>query len=154
MIAKKSFIQRPLNIADASRISAFISSQPPKYLYFFYAFGTDEKQIAKMLEKAEKDVYMGVFWQDDLIGIFMLRGWDEGYEIPSFGVLIDDKYRGGTLLRLTLDTAKLICRLSGTKKLMSKVHPKNGSPRSLEKLGFHQVGTEEKSGNIIYHLEI
>jgi len=24
----------------------------------------------------------------------MLRGWDEGFEIPSFGILIDHHYRG------------------------------------------------------------
>ncbi len=84
----------------------------------------------------------------------MLRGWDAGYEVPSFGVLIDEKYRGGAFMRLTLDAAKLICRLSGAQRLMAKIHPDNVSPRGARRLGLHQTGVEEATGNIIYHLEL
>ena len=151
----KSFAIRPLTPPDAVSIAAFLRRQPPAYLRFFYAFGAaDEAALARMLDANEKDFYAGVFWQHELIGIFMLRGWDEGYEIPSFGVLIDEKYRGGALMRLTLDAAKLICRLSGAKKLMAKIHPDNVSPRGARRLGLHQTGVEESTGNIIYHLEL
>lgn len=131
-----------------------MQKQPPEYSHFFYAFGADETKIAQMLEKTKLDVYSGVFWNDELLGIFMLRGWDDDYEIPSFGVLIDEKHKGGTLMRLTLDAAKLICRMSGAKKMMAKIHPDNVSPRGARRLGFNQVGVEEKSGNVIYHLEL
>lgn len=154
MSSNKSFIIRPLEPEDAAAVSAFMRSQSPEYLRFFYAFGTDETSIAEMLAASERDVYSGVFWQGELAGIFFLRGWDDGYEVPSFGVLIAEKHRGGAFLRLTLDTAKLICRLSGTKSLMAKIHPDNVSPRGARRLGLHQTGIEESSGNIIYHLEL
>jgi len=154
MSLNKSFLIRPLEQADAAAIAVFMRSQSPEYLRFFYAFGADESAIAGTLSASRMDVYSGVFWQANLAGVFMLRGWDAGYEVPSFGVLIDEKYRGGAFMRLTLDTAKLICRLSGAKRLMAKIHPDNVSPRGARRLGLHQTGVEEATGNIIYHLEL
>lgn len=150
----KSFSIRPLEASDAAAVSVLMRSQPPEYLRFFYAFSRDETALAATFAAAEKDVYSGVFWQTELIGVFMLRGWDAGYEVPSFGVLIGDKYRGGAFMRLTLDTAKLICRLSGAKRLMAKIHPENMSPRAARRLGLQQTGLEESTGNVIYHLEL
>ncbi len=154
MSLNKSFSIRPLEATDAAAISAFVRSQSPEYLRFFYAFDSDESAIVEMLSASEMDVYSGVFWQANLAGVFMLRGWDAGYEVPSFGVLIAQEYRGGAFMRLTLDAAKLICRLSGTKRLLAKIHPENVSPRGARRLGFYQTGVEESTGNIIYHLEL
>lgn len=139
---------------DAAAISAFVRSQPQRYVRFFYAIGSDEADIAGILGRCVRDVYSGVYWHGELIGIFMVRGWDEGYEIPSFGVLIDEKYRGGSLLRLTIDTAKLIAKLSGAKLLMAKLHPDNGSRRTAQRLGFREVGAEESTGNVVYHTDL
>lgn len=154
MPSSKYFAICPLTPHDAASIVGFLRAQTPEYLRFFYAFEADEAAIVKMLTESEKDVYSGVFWQEKLVGIFMLRGWDEGFEVPSFGVLIDEKYRGGAFMRLTLDAARLICRLAGVKKIMAKIHPDNVSPRGARRLGFHQTGVEEATGNIIYHMEL
>lgn len=151
---KKNFSIRPLEPQDAALVSDFMRAQPPEYSKFFYAFGSDEPAIAEILSAYRADVYSGVFWQSSLVGIFMLRGWDAGYEVPAFGVLIDEKFRGGAFMRLTLDAAKLICRLAGAKRLMAKIHPDNVSPRGASRLGLCQTGVEESSGNIIYHLEL
>ncbi len=150
----KSLSIRPLESTDAAAVAAFMRSQLPEYSRFFYAFGSDEAAIAEMLSASRMDVHSGVFWQENLVGVFMLRGWDAGYEVPSFGVLIDEKYSGGLFFRLTLDAAKLICRLSGVKRLMAKCHPGNISPTGARRFGFHQTGVEESTGNIIYHLEL
>jgi hypothetical protein len=32
---------------------------------------------------------MGIYWQAEL-RFFMLRGWDEGFDVPAYGVLIDE----------------------------------------------------------------
>ncbi len=153
MSLNKSYSIRPLKATDAAAISAFVRSQSPEYLRFFYALSPDESAIAEMLSASKMDIYSGVFWQANLVGVFMLRGWDAGYEIPSFGFLVDEKYRGNALFPLTLDTAKVICRLSGINQIMVKVHPANATLRNIRRLGFRQTGVEESTGNIIYHLE-
>ena len=154
LISKTSLSIRPLVAVDAALLSIFINQQPSEYVRFFYAFGFDEATISDMLSAVKDDVYSGVFWQENLIGVFMLRGWDAGFEIPSFGVLIDDKYRGGAFMRLTLDTAKLICRLNGTRILMAKIHPENISVKGAVRLGFRHIGVEESTGIMIYHMDI
>jgi [ribosomal protein S18]-alanine N-acetyltransferase len=153
MSLNKSFSIRPLEAADAASIAAFMRSQSSEYLRFFYAFGTEKSEIAEMLSASRLDVYSGVFWQANLVGVFFLRGWDAGYEIPSFGVLIDEKYRGKAFLSLTVDAAKLICRLSGVTRFMVKIHPDNTALRNVHRMGFYRTGVEESTGNVIFHLD-
>lgn len=150
----ESLTVRPLLAEDAALISAMLRAQSPAYARFFYAFSFEEQAIAKLLAEREKDVYSGIFWQGRLIGIFMLRGWDAGYEVPSFGVLIDEKHRGGRWMRLTLEMSKLICQLTGAPRLMAKIHPDNVSARGARRLGLIQTGVETETGNLIYHLEV
>jgi len=153
MSLNKSLSIRQLEPADAAAIAGFMRSQSNEYLRFFYAFGSDEAAIADMLSASKRDIYSGIFWQGSLIGVFMLRGWDAGYEMPTFGVLIDEKHRGNAFLNLTVDTAKLICRLSGLKRFMVKIHPDNTALRNVHRMGFYQTGVEESTGNIIFHLD-
>ena len=35
------------------------------------------------------DRYYVTLYENKIVGLCMLRGWDEGYSIPSFGVLVD-----------------------------------------------------------------
>ena len=144
---------RQLETTDAAIVADFMNSQSPEYLRFFYAFGSDESAIFEMLSAAEKDVFTGVFWQNDLVGVFFLRGWDAGYEIPSFGVLIGEKHRGRTLLQLTVDAGKVICKLSGINQYMVKIHPDNVPLANVGRMGFYQTGVEESTGNVIFHLD-
>jgi RimJ/RimL family protein N-acetyltransferase len=145
---------RPLLVEDARQVSALLRAQPPEYTRFFYAFGFEEEEIATLLAVRRLDVYSGMFWQGHLVGFFMLRGWDSGYEVPSFGVLVDQQFRGGRFMRLSLEIAKLVCRLSGAPRLMAKIHPDNVSPRGARKLGFVQTGVEAETGNVVYRLDL
>jgi len=154
MSPNKSLLIRPLEPADAAAIGAFMRLQPPEYLRFFYAFGSDESAISEMLSAAERDVYSGVFWQDNLVGVFFLRGLDAGYELPSLGVLVEEKYRGKGILSLMIDSAKLIVRLSGAKRIIAKSHPDNAGLKNLIRMGFREIGVEESTGNTIWHLEV
>lgn len=145
---------RPLQTEDALLLSAMLHAQPSRYARFFYAFGFNESDIVKILAARARDVYSGIFWEGELVGFFMLRGWDAGYEVPAFGVLIDVKHKGRGLMQLTLDIAKLISRLRGAPRLMAKIHPDNVSARGARRLGLIQTGVEAESGNIIYHLDL
>ena len=148
------FTIRELRGGDAAAVSALLRAQPPEYARFFYAFGSGEDEIASILAARERDVYSGIFWRGELAAVFMLRGWDAGYEVPSFGVLVDVKHRGRAFMRIALDVAKLICRLSGAPRLMAKIHPDNVSPRGARRLGLVQTGHEAETGNVVYHIDL
>lgn len=148
------FTIRELRAGDAAAVSGLLRAQPPEYARFFYAFGSGEEEIARILSGRERDIYSGIFWRGELATVFMLRGWDAGYEVPSFGVLVDVRHRGRSFMRIALEAAKLICRLSGSKRLMAKIHPDNVSPRGARRLGFVQTGVEPETGNVVYHMEL
>jgi RimJ/RimL family protein N-acetyltransferase len=146
---------RPLTPDDADALSTLLRSQTPGYARFFRPFDFDRDTITSVLASHNQDVMMGLYWQDELVGFFMLRGWNEGYDVPAFGILIDEKYRGCGLEMISLETAKIICKLRGSSRLMIKMHPDNISAKGvLRKTGFIRSGVESESGNLIYHFDI
>ena len=146
---------RPLAIDDATALSSFLQTQATGYARFFRPFSFDADAIVDVLANARQDVLMGLYWQDQVVGFFMLRGWNEGYDVPAFGILIDESYRGCGLEMLSLETAKIICRLRGASRMMIKMHPDNISAKGVaRKTGFVQSGVEAESGNLIYHFDI
>lgn len=151
---RADFAIRELRVEDAAAVSALLRAQPPEYARFFYAFGSGEEELARLLAARVRDVYSGMFWRGELAAVFMLRGWDAGYEAPSFGVLVDVRHRGRAFMRISLDVAKLICRLSGATRMMAKIHPDNVSPRGARRLGFLKTGEEPGTGNVVYHMEL
>jgi RimJ/RimL family protein N-acetyltransferase len=153
MTTEKSFIIRPLKVADGNLISAFMLAQSPEYMRFFYAFSGDEEAVTEMLSNNKKDLYAGIFWQENLIGIIFLRGWDEGFEIPSFGYLVSEKYRGHGIFNLVVEYVKVIGRLLGVKTIMAKSNPENTGLKNMIKLGFRPIGVEESTGNTLWHLD-
>lgn len=145
---------RTLQVEDVAKLLALLLSQPKKYVRFFTPFSFDRATLEKILSKIDRDSYMGIFWSGQLVGFFMLRGWDKGYEIPTFGVLIDQKFRGFGLEMISLEAAKIICKLCGGRDIMTKVHPRNMSAKGVaRKIGFTLTGAEPESGNLIYKLE-
>ncbi|MGH9903816.1 MAG: GNAT family N-acetyltransferase [Pyrinomonadaceae bacterium] len=146
---------RALAVEDAAELAAMLSAQPPEYSRFFYPFSFDEAALAKILGEQGRDVYMGVYWRGRMVGFFMLRGWNEGFDVPAFGILIDERHRGSGLEMVSLDAAKTICRLRGAGRMMLKMHPDNFSARGVaRKIGFVRTGVEPESGNVIYHMDI
>ncbi|HEY9283167.1 MAG TPA: GNAT family N-acetyltransferase [Pyrinomonadaceae bacterium] len=148
------FTVRPLTDADAPALASMLKSQSPEYVRFFTPFTFDEAAVAAILAGSGQDVYMGLYWRARLAGFFMLRGWDAGYEVPAYGVLVDEAHSGYGLTTLTLGLAKAICRLRAAPRLMLKVHPDNARAKRLfERAGFKQTGVEPGSGGLVYHLD-
>lgn len=149
------FTVRPLAAADAPQLSRMLRAQSPAYVRFFTPFSFDPDTINGMLARQLEDVFMGIYLRDELAGFFMLRGWDEGYEAPSYGVLIDERFSGYGLTRLSLKMAKSICKLRRAPRLILKVHPDNLVAKTLfEEAGFTRAGRDEASGNLIYHFNV
>lgn len=132
-------------------LSKILAKEKSEYLKYFIPFNFDEETINKMLVKAEHDKYFGVFVNNNIVGFYMLRGFDEGYEIPSYGVWISKKYSGLGLSKLTLQHAISLCKLNRVKKLMLKVHPDNKIAKNIyESFGFKKISIDINNINIIY----
>src|SRR5689334_7341413 len=98
-----------------------LTNESAEYMHFFVAFAFDEASLRVMLESAKRDLYMGIWWSDRLVGIFMLRGWDAGYEVPSYGAMIAEHMSGKGLATIAIEVAKSICRIQQVRRMMLKI---------------------------------
>jgi len=142
----------PLKPSQSRMLALQLKQEDAEYIKYFQPFPFDSGEIRKRLVDARKDCYWGIFCGKKLAGIFMLRGMDDGYEIPSYGVYIPREWSGKGLSRLSLLFSISWCRVNGFKTLMLKVHPKNAIARKMyEDHGFLEVGVDPKNDNIIMH---
>lgn len=92
-----------------------------------------------------KDLYFILFEDSEVLGYGMLRGWDEGYEIPSLGIVIHPDAQGQGKGRLLMNTLRAAAQQRGAKKIRLRVYPENLSAVNLYRsLGYDFV--QEKSG--------
>ena len=79
--------------------------------------------------------------------MYMLRGFDEGYKIPSLGIIIHPNYRGFGFGKLMLNMAIIEAKLIGCKKIRLTVDEDNIIAKKLyKKAGFkfkNEVGIKQ-----------
>jgi ribosomal-protein-alanine N-acetyltransferase len=71
------------------------------------------------------DRYFITDYRGRVVGYSMLRGWDEGYDVPSFGGCTDPGLRGAGLGQLLLAHAIAECRTAGARRLRLTVYKDN-----------------------------
>ncbi len=80
----------------------------------------------------------------------MLRGFDVGFERPSFGVYIAERFAGNGLATLAVQYALSWCRIHRISAVMLKVHPANQYARKVyEKAGFQFLEVCPQTGHDI-----
>lgn len=140
-----------LGPGDAAAIRRLIDDDTPDYRRHFVALTENADHIASVLGAAVLDRYWGLWVRGALAGIVMLRGLDDGYQTPAFGVYVAQQSAGKGLGQLALQFAIAWCRLTGRKELMLSVHPEHGSAVHVyEKYGFVADGTLSPRGHRIY----
>ena len=133
---------RTAQTSDAARIANSLSSEHPDYLKFFNPFPFEESEIRRRLEGALQDAYVLILDQnsDALIGFYMLRGLDEGYEEPMFGLYVSSAFSGIGIASFATKHAILTCRLNGLSGVELKVYANNDRAfRVYSTLGFQVV---------------
>lgn len=148
----RNLVIKELTAEFAKDLADKLTQEKKDYLKYFTPFEFSSTSVENILRKMRLDKYFGLFVNNELVGFYMLRGFDEGHEIPSYGVWISSEYSNSGLSKLTLYHAFAFCKLNGIKTLMLKVHPENLVAKKLyESLGFNKTGFDEKNGNYIYH---
>jgi ribosomal protein S18 acetylase RimI-like enzyme len=84
-----------------------------------------------------KDLYFLLCRENHALGYGMLRGWDEGYDTPSLGIVIHPDVQGQGLGRLLMEFLHVAARRRGARKIRLRVHSKNHRAISLyQSLGY------------------
>jgi len=84
-----------------------------------------------------EDLYYVLTEKNAILGYAMLRGWDEGYEIPSLGIIIHYTVRNRGFGKLFMTFLHHAAKMKGAKKIRLKVHPSNKKAIQLyQNLGY------------------
>lgn len=78
-----------------------------------------------------RDYYAGMLIDDAMVAYGMLRGWDEGYDIPSLGIVVSASHRGLGLGRGMMEHLHAVARERGAGTIRLKVYKANAVATQL-----------------------
>jgi ribosomal-protein-alanine N-acetyltransferase len=98
--------------------------------------GAEARRIAC---EPRRDCYYVAARGQDLLGLSMLRGFDEGYEVPSFGIFVDHASQGAGVGRALTAWTIERARLQGCSAVRLSVYADNSAARGIyDSLGFRE----------------
>jgi ribosomal protein S18 acetylase RimI-like enzyme len=104
---------------------------------FFSPHPTSDAAIDALVRRADKDLYCLLVEGKRVLGYGLLRGWDEGYEIPSLGIAIHPSARGSGLGKLVMHFLHASASRRGARKIRLRVRKSNRRAIELyEDLGY------------------
>lgn len=119
----------------------------------FHPHPFTEEIAMKLCRYDGKDLYYAAVCGEQVLGYGMLRGWDEGYDVPSLGIAIHPKEQGKGLGRLMMEFLHVASRQRGAKRIRLKVYPDNrAAVRLYESLGY--VFSGESGGQLVGFLDL
>ena len=126
---------RPFSQDDALALAGLLRQASEGYTRFFHPFAFETEVIENLTASSIIDQWFMIEISDGSasrpVGFYMLRGMDEGFEDPMYGVFIAESHAGRGLARLTLAHAETQCRLNGWKNIRLKVDPENARAHQL-----------------------
>jgi ribosomal protein S18 acetylase RimI-like enzyme len=85
---------RRLIPADAERLATLFKAIAGDQFFDPYPLTREEAAFLTNLPEKSRNRYYLAELGETAVGVSMLRGWDEGYEIPTWGGCIHPKFRG------------------------------------------------------------
>lgn len=104
---------------------------------YFHPHPLTTDAAARIVSYQGKDVYVVAMLDDEMVGYGMLRGWDEGYEVPSLGLAVAPQKRGMGVGEWLMGALHDLARSSGADRVRLSVSEENEPARRLyEHLGY------------------
>jgi len=136
---KTDFSVEPLTPATVTPLLKFFSVNGQLKEEHFYPHPFTLDYMLYIMCKNTQDFYCVIkdTATEDIIGYGILRGWDEGFAVPSLGIALDKDHRGKGLGKFLMEYLFIIAKLRGCTKIRLRVHAKNNTAINMyKKLGF------------------
>jgi ribosomal-protein-alanine N-acetyltransferase len=133
---------RPVELGDLEALVRFFKkNNQPEVVRQFHPFPLSQEEARRIVSHQGRDrFYVMPAKSHDIVGLCMLRGWAEGYRIPSFGLLVDYRHYRFGIGRAMTEFAIAEAKRLGCESLRLSVNASNSPARSLyESLGFREV---------------
>jgi ribosomal protein S18 acetylase RimI-like enzyme len=133
---------RELDARDADALARFlVRNDVPAVTSTFTPFPMTAATAGTLLTGRREDRFYGAFRPEgELVAFSMLRGWDEGFAVPSFGIVVDAGLHGqglgSRLTRWTIERAREL----GSAQVRLSVYTDNPVAHGIyRRLGFEEV---------------
>ena len=126
---------------DYSDLARFFEENDlPEITRYFNPFPLNSQTAHQIARNDHLDHYYVATLDAQMVGMFMLRGWEEGFQIPSFGILVDRRYHGMGLGKQITEFAITEASNSGCPGIRLSVYASNTNALSLyASFGFREV---------------
>jgi ribosomal-protein-alanine N-acetyltransferase len=105
--------------------------------YFFAPHPKSESYIRDLCDKQKRDIFCLLVSGRKVAGYGLLRGWDEGFEVPSLGIAIHPAVRGRGLGKLLMHFLHVSAVVSGAVRVRLRVRTSNSLAIGLyTKMGY------------------
>jgi perosamine synthetase len=120
----------------------------------FHPHPLDAATAEEIASYSGRDLYLASFAGNRIVGYAIVRGWDEGFEIPSFGVAVAAAERDSGVGSELLAECIRLARERGAETLMLKVHAENERALSWYRAAGFEVVGETEDGQLRCHLAL
>ena len=104
---------------------------------YFHPHDLTEGAARSICAYEGQDYYCLMLRFDEVIAYGMLRGWDEGYQVPALGIAVSPEFRGTGAGKTMMAFLHLVARLKKSERVMLKVYKENSEARALfESFGY------------------
>ena len=112
--------------ANAGRLAVFFSAlRAAGDEKFFHPHPLDDDAAARIAHYDGSDLYCAAFHREEIVAYGMLRGWDEGYVIPSLGISVHPAWRNRGVGRALMTHLHLLAAKRGATRVRLTVQPAN-----------------------------
>ncbi len=119
----------------------------------FHPHPFTDAEAERLSAYSGKDLYLVAVVGGQVRAYGMLRGWDEGYAIPSLGIAVHPSARGSGLGATFMQYLHAAAATRGAKSIRLKVYAHNARAKALyERLGYVFAG--DTDGQLLYTLAI
>jgi len=111
-------------------------------------------QAGKICRFKGKDLYYVAMDRGRVTAYGMLRGWDEGWKIPSLGIAVSSPMKGTGLARAFMMFLHASARARGAKKVRLKVFPENKPAVGLYMSLGYRFRKLEEDGQLVGFIDL
>lgn len=126
---------------DYEPLKVFLSENDQASItHYFHPFRLDADTAHLIARTAHLDRYYVARVTGNIVGFCMLRGWDKGYVIPSFGAFVDYRHHGQGIGRALTEFSIAEATRLGCTKMRLSVYASNVRALALYRaLGFEEI---------------
>ena len=119
----------------------------------FHPHPLSDEEAKRRAHYSGKDLYYVLVEGNKVLGYGMLRGWHEGYEVPSLGIAIHPSVRGMGLGKLFMQFLHAAAQRRGASKVRLKVYPDNTTAVTLYR-GLGYTFQAEEAGQLVGFIDL